>query len=154
MIRVKLLLRCLLIPLGVGFLGSVLAGGGSMRELYALLPKPPFSPPGILFPVVWTVLYLMMGVSDYLCRCESGDSPLRRQVYWIQLVLSGIWPFIFFRLTWFGWALVELAVLLVAVVLLTFLSRRASAPAAALLLPYILWVLYAGYLCWGVFTLS
>ena len=52
------------------------------------------------------------------------------------------------------WALVELAVLLAAVVLLAFLSRRASAPAAALLLPYILWVLYAGYLCWGVFTLS
>ena len=92
MIRVKLLLRCLLIPLGVGFLGSVLAGGGSMREFYALLPKPPFSPPGILFPVVWTVLYLMMGVSDYLCRCESGDSPLRRQVYWIQLVLRASGP--------------------------------------------------------------
>lgn len=154
MIRVKLLLRCLLIPLGVGLLGSVLAGGGSMREIYALLPKPPFSPPGILFPIVWTVLYLLMGASDYLCRSGEGDPPLRRQAYWVQLVLSGIWPFIFFRLNWFGWALVELIVLLLAVVLLTFLSRRVTGVAAGLLLPYVLWVLYAGYICWGVFVLS
>ncbi len=154
MVRVKLLLRCLVIPLGVGFLGSLLAGGSSMRELYAVLEKPPFSPPGIVFPIVWTILYLMMGVSDYLCRTSSGDSSLRRQVYYIQLALSGIWPFIFFRLTWFGWALVELILLLLMVVFLTFLCKRASNLAVGLLVPYILWLLYAGYICYGVFALS
>ena len=87
MIRLKLLLRCLLIPLAAGLAGSLLGGG--MRALYALYPKPPFSPPGLVFPIVWTALYLAMGVSDYLCR-TGADTPLRRQVYSVQLALSAL----------------------------------------------------------------
>lgn len=151
MIRLKLLLRCLLIPLAAGLAGSLL--GGEMRALYALYPKPPFSPPGLVFPIVWTALYLAMGVSDYLCR-TGADTPLRRQVYSVQLALSALWPLLFFRLSWFGWALVELAALFAAVLLLAILSRRASRAGALLLLPYLLWLLYAGYLAAGVFFLS
>ena len=156
MIRVKLLLRCLLIPLGVGFLGSVLAGGGSMRELYALLPKPPFSPPGILFPIVWTVLFALMGIGSALVWL-APDSQARSgalRLYAVQLAFNFVWSLIFFNWKNYGFAFVWLAALWVMIGWMV-LRFRALVPAAGWTqVPYFLWVAFAGYLNLGVWLLN
>ena len=154
MIRVKQLLFSLLLPLGTGVVSYLLAGGERVRELYAVFPKPPFSLPGWAFPVVWTALYLLMGLSYYLFRTSvSFEEPMRR-MYLMQLLLNLLWLPVFFRMQRFGTALVIVCVLALSVLTLILMVQRASRVSAWLLAPYLAFLLYAGYLNYGVMALS
>lgn len=151
----KKLLICLGIPLVVGGLAALLTGGG--MGAYATFRQPPLSPPGWLFPVVWTILYLLMGYASYRI-VTSGAEPekIRRALffYGAQLLLNFLWPLIFFGLQWY-W--VAFFVLLALWVLIFLTIREFSAideKAGDLLLPYILWVTFAGYLNLGVALLN
>ena len=152
--EVKKLLIALAIPLGVGGLSALLSGG--MQD-YLALEKPPLSPPGWVFPVVWTVLYLLMGYASYRVAVKGADAGKTRRalaVYAAQLVLNFLWSILFFglelRLTAFF--------LLIGLWLLIFWTIRRFSKidetAADLLLPYILWVTFAAYLNLGVFLLN
>lgn len=151
----KKLLISLAIPLGVGGLAALITGGG-MSE-YGTMNKPPLSPPGWLFPVVWTILYLLMGYASYRIYTSGAKQKTRRQtllLYGGQLAANFLWPLIFFGLGWYLAAFF----LLVALWVLIFLTMRAFSEiderAGDLLLPYILWVTFAAYLNLGVFLLN
>ena len=150
----KKLLLCLAIPLGVGALASLLSGG---MALYEQVAQPPLSPPGWVFPVVWTILYLLMGYASYMVWCAAGrTAPGRRALalYGGQLAVNFLWPLLFFRWQLFGLAFACLVVLWVLIFLTMRAFSRIRARAGDLLVPYLLWVTFAGYLNYGVFVLN
>ena len=151
----KKLLICLGIPLAVGGL-SALLGFGGMSD-YGQLNQPPLSPPGWLFPVVWTILYLLMGYASYRVLTSGADpQKIRRAriLYGAQLLLNFLWTPVFFGLEW---RLVAFFILL-ALWVLIYLTMKAFSDiddlAGTLLLPYILWVTFAAYLNLGVYLLN
>ncbi len=154
-IRKVPLIICLLIPLAIGGL-SVLLTNGSM-EAFSRLKQPPLSPPQWAFPVAWTILYLLMGWASYLVYVS--DAPHNRikralVVYAVQLLLNFCWTMIYFAAAQYLLAFIWLVVLF-AMILITFSQfRRRSKLAAYLLIPYIAWVAFAGYLNMGVYLLN
>ena len=150
----KKLLICLAIPLAVGGLGALLSGG---MESYQVMNQPPLSPPGWVFPIVWTVLYLLMGYASY--RVLVADAPRQDRkkaltFYGIQLFLNFLWPLVFFGLQWYWAAFVLLLVLWVMIYLTMHLFGSIDDTAENLLIPYLLWVTFAGYLNLGVALLN
>ena len=119
--------------------------------------QPPLSPPGWLFPVVWTILYLLMGYASYRVATSGADSgKIRRALtlYGAQLAVNFLWPLVFFGL---GWYLVAFFILILLWVLILLTMRAFSEideVAGNLLLPYLLWVTFAGYLNFGVYLLN
>ena len=150
----KQLLISLAIPLAVGGLGALLSGGMSD---YKTLNQPPLSPPGWVFPLVWTALYLLMGYASYLVYTSDKPTDEKKPaliLYLAQLAVNFLWPIVFFG---FGWYLVAFILLLGLWVLIYLTMRKFAAideRAGDLLLPYILWVTFAGYLNLGVFLLN
>ena len=150
----KKLIIALAIPLGVGGLGALLSGG---MDIYQSLIQPPLSPPGFLFPIVWSVLYLLMGYASY--RVSEADLPaatIRKALtfYGIQLALNFLWPLVFFGLQWYWAAFVLLVLLWIAIYLTMYQFGQVDDTAENLLIPYLLWVTFAGYLNLGVALLN
>ena len=151
----KKLLICLGIPLAVGGLSTLISGGG-MGD-YAGLRQPPLSPPGWVFPVVWTLLYLLMGYASYLVLTSGKDPVQIREAlkfYGAQLILNFVWPIVFFGLEWRLVAFFVLIALWVMIYLTIRAFSKVDERAADLLLPYILWVTFAGYLNLGTYLLN
>ena len=151
----KLLLVCIAIPLLVGGLSAFLTMDG-MAD-FAAIEKPPLSPPGILFPIVWTVLYVLMGVASYLVLTSDArqdDIDHAITLYAIQLVLNFFWSIIFFRLEWYLVAFIWLVLLWIAILYTLLLFRKISKTAGWLLVPYLLWVTFAGYLNLSIYLLN
>lgn len=128
----------------VSFLPALFSRPFKPGDWYAALPKAPWTPPNLAFPIVWTILYALMGVSAWLAfRDGFGGRRVALILFFVQLVLNGLWSWIFFGKHLVGWAFLDLAVLW-GVVLATFVSFRAhSALSGALLVPYILWLTVA-----------
>ena len=149
-IKWKPLLLCLATPLAAGGLGAALGGGmGS----YTGLNQPPLSPPGWVFPIVWSVLYLLMGYASYRIYTADANREDKRKAlvfYGIQLFLNFLWPAIFFGLQWYWAAFVLLLGLWIMVYLTMHLFGLIDDPAENLLIPYLLWLTFAGYLNLGV----
>ncbi|SDM66131.1 TspO/MBR family protein [Acetanaerobacterium elongatum] len=144
-IRLKPLVISLLIPLVAGGLSGILTSGS--MQLYQSIKKPPLSPPGWVFPVVWTVLYLCMGIAAYLISASESVYKGRALVlYGAQLVVNVLWPVFYFTLEWRLFSFAWLVLLIVLVLATTFYFFRISKTAGYLMLPYILWLLFAGYL--------
>ena len=138
----------------VGLFSGLLSRSGA--QVYAqTVIKPPLSPPGWIFPVVWTVLYILMGVAAGLV-VKSGDVDSRSALafYYLQLGLNVLWPLVFFRWEWLSVAAVWL-LLLTAAVYATWRRFREINPVAGwLLVPYLLWCLFALYLNSGFAVLN
>lgn len=150
----KRLLLSLGIPLGVGGAAALLSGG---MAVYDQVAQPPLSPPGWVFPVVWTALYLLMGYASYMVAVVDGATGVARKalsLYAAQLAVNFLWPLLFFRWQLFGWALVCLVVLWVLVFWTMRAFSRIRRRAGDLLLPYLLWITFAGYLNYGVYLLN
>ena len=150
----KPLLLCLAVPLLVGGLAALLSGGGA--SFYETVSKPPLSPPGWLFPVVWTLLYALMGLSSYLVWREKA-APGRRaalRLYGAQLAVNFLWPLLFFRARLFLLSFVWLLLLIALVIGMLRRFDRVSPRAATLQLPYLFWCLFAAYLNLGVYLLN
>lgn len=130
----------LLAVLVVAGVGGLAAGNASAQ--YADLRQPSFAPPSWVFGPVWGVLYLMIGVAGWLLWRAGGWGPALT-AWVVQLVLNLAWTPLFFAADLLGWALAEIVVLLVAVVLTLALSRSRSRLAAWLLVPYLAWVGFA-----------
>ncbi|MBR1833019.1 MAG: tryptophan-rich sensory protein [Ruminiclostridium sp.] len=134
---------------------SAIAAGGDLGGYYATLTKPPLSPPGWLFPVVWGVLYAVMGISAYLIS-ESGDIHKNSALtlYIVQLFANLLWSPVFFGLRSSGGAAAVVIVMLILVICMTAVFGRINRCAALMNIPYILWTAYAAYLTAGVFVLN
>lgn len=150
----------------IGFMGFCLlvgmASGGitqtSVRTWYPSLTAPPGTPPNWVFPVVWTALYLMMGLSAWLVWRRLGPAPSRGhaalRLWGWQLLLNALWTPAFFGARSTGLGLVVILPLLAAVLLTVRAFWRMDRVAAALLLPYAAWVSYATYLNFGFWWLN
>lgn len=154
-IQWKPLIVCVAVPLAVGGLSALLTREG--MAVYSSLETPPLSPPGWLFPVVWTLLYVLMGISSYLIYTSGAPAEEIRsalRIYGIQLVVNFLWPIVFFNFGGYTAAFVLLLILWL-LVLVTFIKFwRISIPAACLLIPYLIWTAFAGYLNLGVALLN
>ena len=154
-IKLKPLLINLFIPLAVGGISALLTM--ESMETFERINQPPFSPPGWLFPVVWTILYILMGVSAYLIATGSADNKPKRNafiVYGIQLFFNFFWSIIFFNMENYLFAFIWLVALWVLIIANIFLFYRISKPAGLLLIPYLLWVTFAGYLNFAIYLLN
>lgn len=150
----KKLLISLAIPLATGGLSALLSGG---MDSFRALRQPPLSPPGWLFPPVWTVLYLLMGYAAYrVLTSEAAPRDIRSALtlYGIQLLFNLLWSPVFFGLQWRLAALFILLILWVFILLTVRAFHRIDPKAADLLLPYLLWVTFAGYLNFGIYVLN
>lgn len=154
-IKWKPLLICLAIPLAVGGLSAFLTRNG--METFQSLNQPPLSPPAWLFPVVWSILFLLMGLASYLVYTSGKPRPATRTaliVYGVQLAFNFLWPIFFFNLGLYLFSFVWLVVLWGLILTTTILFFRLSKPAGLLLLPYLLWVAFAGYLNLSIYLLN
>jgi tryptophan-rich sensory protein len=144
-----------MIPLIVGGLSAWVTSGS--MERFSQLRKPPLSPPEWAFPVVWTALFLLMGFASYLVLMSSGPSHrIRRAMYWyaVQLVFNFCWSILFFNLSLYLAALVWLVILWFLILITAVQFYRLSRLAGALILPYLLWVIFAGYLNFFIYRLN
>ena len=139
----------------VGVSGSLVTAT-SVREWYPNIQKPWWTPPSAAFGPVWTVLYLLMGVSAWLIwRSTVGNARRTALLIFVtQLVLNGAWSFLFFGLRSPGWAVPEIILLWCSIVATMLAFSRISRFAAGLLFPYLLWVSYAAALNVAIWNLN
>lgn len=144
------------IALGIGGLSAFLIRDN--LYLYAVINKPAFSPPAFLFPIVWTILYILMGISSariWLQRdnysYEVMDSLL---TYALQLILNFFWPIIFFNMRTFLFSFIWIVVLWTSILKMIFKFSVLDKTAAYLNIPYVLWVTFAGYLNFMIYLLN
>lgn len=150
----KKLIGCLALPLAIGGLSALLSGG---MDSYGTLQKPPLAPPGWVFPIVWTVLYLLMGYASYLVTVSGAEKKKVRRawlLYGLQLLANFIWPLLFFGGRLYLTALLWIVVLWILIFLTIWAFSRINERAGDLLIPYILWVTFAAYLNLGFFLLN
>lgn len=150
----KKLIVCFIIPLAAGGLATLFSGGMSS---YRIINQPPLSPPGWVFPIVWTILYLLMGYASYRILTSDADQNQTQKslrLYGAQLALNFLWPIIFFGFNAYLLAFLVLISLWVLIFLTLRAFSKLDETAGNLLLPYLLWVTFAGYLNLGVYLLN
>ena len=146
----------IIIPLAVGGLSALLTAKN--MNIYGELPTPPGSPPSALFPIVWTVLYILMGISSGTVlirqRIDKNCADSGLGFYALSLAFNFVWSILFFNMRLFVFSFVWLCGLLILIVLTVIKYKKISKTAAYLQIPYILWVAYAGYLNLGISILN
>lgn len=151
-----LLVLCVLAIESVGFLSSIF-NANSINGWYASLEKISFHPPNWVFGPVWTFLYFLIGVSLFLFIGEDKKQKSKISGYWIfslQILLNGAWSFVFFGVQQIGGALITLILLWLAIIANFIVFYKISKPAALLLVPYWLWVSFAGILNFSIWILN
>ena len=139
----------------VGILAGLLTRNAT--QLYGqFAAKPPLSPPAWLFPVVWTILYALMGIGAGLISSGQHDAERNRGLNLMvaQLIVNFFWPLLFFNAQAYGLALLWILLLLVLVIWMTLEFRKVSPVASILQIPYVLWLLIATYLNAAVWYLN
>ena len=153
MIKLKSLLKSLVISLGTGVLASILTMGS--MSIYQEINRPSLAPKATVFPIVWTILYILMGISSYLIyesNAKGKDTALK--VYIIQLALNFTWSLIFFNARAFLFSFIWIILLWLAVILMIKLFYEISPLAALLQVPYLLWITFAAYLNFMIYILN
>lgn len=131
----------------IGAVSALLAGRFS--DFFNKYEEPPLLPPGWLFPVVWTILYAVMGYSAYLIKHSYGETSQKKTamtIYWVQLALNFMWSIIFFRFEALWLAFVVIMALWVMIIAMILSFRKINPLAAYINIPYLLWVTFAAYL--------
>ncbi len=150
------LVVAILLCLVVGNMGTVVTDTGP-GSWYSQLVKPSFTPPGVVIGLIWTVLFILMGIALYLVWMEDAHNPLARiamGIFGAQLLLNLLWTFLFFGLQSPIYGLVDILTLLIAVAVTIVCFYRVRPAAGALLLPYILWLVVATYLNYQIWVLN
>lgn len=154
--KFKYYLIFILIPFVVGGISASLTR--DQRYIYETLTLPPFAPPSYVFPIVWSILYFLMGVSSIMIFAQRFKNPKdifsALFVYAISLFFNFLWPIIFFNMQAFFLASIWLLILCFLVLRTIIKYGRFSKEAANLQIPYFLWTLYAMYLNIGIFLLN
>uniref|UniRef100_A0A0C9QLH7 TSA: Wollemia nobilis Ref_Wollemi_Transcript_28336_779 transcribed RNA sequence n=1 Tax=Wollemia nobilis TaxID=56998 RepID=A0A0C9QLH7_9CONI len=146
-VDVSVLILSVALPIGIGFLGSLVGNGGN-SEWYKQLKKPPWTPPNWAFPVVWTILYALMGIAAWRVWIHAGfeRQSIALGIYLFQLLLNFLWTPLFFGLHSLSAALADIVLLWFAIAATIYLFWHIDAMASYLLVPYILWVTLASTL--------
>lgn len=138
----------------LGFASSIFVRLG--MDSYRALTKPPLSPPEILFPIAWTILYTLMAVSMATVYLKADPISKRAslKIYIFQLAVNLLWPLFFFTLGWYFFSFLWIAFLIVLVIAMIIIFYGTSKPAALLQLPYLAWLSFAAYLNLAIFALN
>jgi benzodiazapine receptor len=145
--RILKLLVSIVLPLGLGAIAGMFTAQ-SVPEWYATLNRPSFNPPNWIFGPVWTTLYLLMGISLFLVWKQEASKArnLAISIFFLQLLLNFAWSFIFFYFNRIGFALVEIILLWISIVLMLVLFYKIKPMASYINIPYLLWVTFAAVL--------
>ncbi len=149
--KLKIYLPSVLIPLLSGVvIGLITAGSND----YERLNQPALAPPGIVFPIAWTILYILMGLGYGLLKDNHKADNSATTIYYIQLIVNLLWPIAFFVFKWRLFAFLWILLLDVLVIIMAFKFFKRVPLAGYLQIPYILWVLFASYLNIAVYYLN
>ena len=152
-VNLKQLAISLFISLGVGLLASILTADSFM--VYEGFTKPPLSPPAWLFPVVWTVLYILMGISAYMIYQSDNDFKyVALTIYGVQLIFNFLWSILYFNIGNVLFAFVWLVMLWLLIVAMIISFAQINKASALLQIPYLIWVTFAGYLNLALYVLN
>ena len=139
----------ILIALLVGGLSGLISKGSF--GVYNEVIKPPLAPPPFIFPIVWSILYILMGISAGLVYKTEGRIPF---IYWLQLFVNFLWPIIFFNMEAYLFAFIWIVLLLVLIVLMIIELYRINKLSAYLQIPYLIWTIFASYLTFFIWLYS
>lgn len=148
----KELIISLCISLGTGVLSALITMGS--MDIYKYLDKPVLSPPSIIFPIVWTILYILMAISAYLIYESNKDNTNAIIIYLLQLFINFIWPIFFFLLNYRLISLFIIIFLLALIIIMIIKFYKINKVAAYLQISYLLWVIFATYLNYGFYILN
>ena len=135
--------------------GGVLVGliiSGYMN--YGDMVKPPLSPPSYIFPIVWTILYILMGISYFIATKDKENDKDLNQIYILQLLVNLFWPIIFFVLKMYFTAFLWIILLIILVIVMIKELLKNNKISGCLQIPYLIWLLFATYLNIGIFLLN
>ena len=120
---------------------------------YQDLVQPPLAPPSIIFPIAWTILYLLIGIAYFLFH-KTSDDLKTRVIYYIQLFFNALWSIVFFVWKMRLFSIIWIIMLLLLIVILIYQFYQYRKLSAYLLIPYLLWVVFATYLNIGIYALN
>ncbi len=143
------------IPVAVGLFAAFLTRDS--MNIYDSIKTPPLSPPAILFPIVWTVLYVLMGIGStmiYKSNAFDGDKRQALTIYALQLFLNFLWSLLFFNERAFLSSLILLLLLWILIIAMILRFMKLSKIAAYMQIPYLIWVTFAGYLNLAIYILN
>lgn len=149
--KIKIYIKTILIPVIVGGIAGLIISG-SMD--YNDLQKPFLSPPSIVFPIVWTILYILMGVAYGILKSNNLTDRKVNLVYYIQLFVNSLWSIFFFLLKWRLFAFIWIILLAALVITMIKEFYKKNKIAGIIQIPYILWVLFASYLNLSIYLLN
>lgn len=121
---------------------------------YTTLVRPPLSPPKILFPIIWSIIYLLLGISYFLYKTNNISNSRIDFIYYIQLIVNYLWSFIFFTWKLRFIAIIWIIMLLILIIILYKAYYNKYKLSAYLLIPYIIWTIFATYLTIGIYILN
>lgn len=151
--NIKTFIISVLIPLLTGGLAGLLTSKSMV--IYKHLNLPPLSPPGFIFPIVWTILYILMGIGAYFIIISNSSTRTEAlRTYALQLVLNFLWTIVFFNMRNFLLAFIILIALWALIIKMIITFKNIKPIAGYLQIPYLLWVTFAGYLNFMVFILN
>lgn len=149
-INYKKLIFCIVITFIIGGLFTMLTDNSFYKDL-----TKPFELPAIVFPIVWTILYILMGTSLYLVT--TTDNPNQKTaiyIYFAQLIVNSLWTLFFFGNQWFLFSFYWLILLIILVILMIYIFYNLNKKAALINIPYLLWLIFAAYLNYMIYYLN
>ena len=147
----KKFIKAILIPVIIGGIVGLLIGPNID---YNSLIKPAFSPPSILFPIVWTILYILMGISYGILDNDNLITREIKNIYYIQLTFNALWPIIFFILKWRLISIIWIIILDILVIIMIIKMFKQKKIVGYLQIPYLIWILFATYLNLFIYILN
>lgn len=153
MIILKYLIPCLILSLGTGGLSGFIIS----KDIYyyMMLDRPLLSPPSAVFPVIWIILYILMGIAHYMIHIsQANERENAIKTYYMQLLVNFLWPILFFRLKMLFISVIWIILLLVLVVKTAKRFYKIKPAAGILMIPYTAWLIFAVYLNVGVWVLN
>lgn len=149
--RIKTYIVSILVPVVLGgIVGFIISGSMDYEELI----QPVLSPPSFVFPIVWTILYILMGISYGILKDKMLVDSSISGIYYIQLFVNLLWPIAFFVLKWRLFAFIWIVVLDILVIIMAVRFYNKNKTAGLLQIPYILWTLFASYLNLFIYLLN
>ena len=147
---IKRIVYSLLPIVGGALVGLIISGYMN----YGDMVKPPLSPPSYIFPIVWTILYILMGISYFIATKDNGNDKELNQIYILQLLVNFFWPIIFFVLKMYFTAFLWIILLIILVIYMIKKLLKNNKISGYLQIPYFIWLLFATYLNIGIFLLN
>ncbi len=147
---IKKIIYSLLPIVGGSLVGLIISGYMN----YGDMVKPPLSPPSYIFPIVWTILYILMGISYFIATKDNENDKELNQIYILQLLVNFFWPIIFFVLKMYFTAFFWIILLLILVIIMIKELLKINKISGYLQIPYLMWLLFATYLNIGIFLLN